>query len=565
MISHYAPKERIARRAFLQRVATVAAGVAALGACSNGRDSAGLTTLQRTIAIGPDGALLGGPGEPYAVRTDLAEAKAGREDRRVSLIAFHHLSDFRITDEESPARAEWQADCPAPSREAFRPQETLSVQMAEALIGQANAVSRSPATGRAVDFAIHTGNAADNAQFNELRWFIDMMDGRPVYPDSGAIGYQGVQTASPNPNYSNLLNEAQQQFTPEGIRYPWYAVRGNRDVLAQGSVAPGERAARIATGAQKVMVLGPDALQEACVGSQVLLGPDSSSTILNDPKTVVRSVGKDANRRFLATTDWLAEHFGTADTPGPAGHGFTPDNVAAGTAYYSFERGPVAVIVLDSVNEAGGAHGSIGEAQFAWLEQELISRSSNYISATGATVQTENPDRLIIVASHHASEVLNNPFAGPVPEERRYQAPELEALLHRFPNVVLHICGHTLAHRVTPHASTQRTDGYWEVTTGSPGSWPMQGRLVEIVDNRDGTLSVLSTVYDSAAAINPGDASDPTPDDGRNQRLYASVARGLGARDPLRDENAPGLAPSDRNVELILRAPLDLSSLPEAT
>lgn len=564
MISDSSLRKAISRRVLLQRLGFAAAGLAALSACNSGREEEGATTLDRTIALGSDGSLLSAPGEPYAVRTDLAEAQGGRPDRRVSLIAFHHLSDFRITDEESPARAEWQSQCPSPNAESFRPQETLSVQAAEALIGQANAISKSPATGRAVDFAIHTGNAADNAQFNELRWFIDMMDGRPVYPDSGAIGYQGVQTGSPNPNYGDLLNDAQRQFTPVALAYPWYAVLGNRDILAQGTAVPNERANRIATGAQKITELGPDALAEACSGAEVILGPDSSPTILNDPGTRLRSVGKDANRRFLSRIDWLTEHFGTADAPGPAGHGFSPDNVANGTAYYSFDRGPIAVIVLDTVNGAGRANGSIGEAQFLWLEQELIARSGSYSDATGATVQTGNPDRLIIIATNHSSDTLNNPFPGPIADETRYRAAELEALLHRFPNVVLHIAGHTLEHRVIPHAASDRNEGYWEITTGSPSFWPSQGRLVEIVDNRDGTLSVLSTVYDAAAPITPGDARDPTPDDGQNQRLLAAVARGISARDPLRDDNARGLAASDRNAELLLHAPLDTSSLPSA-
>lgn len=565
MISDTTPRKAISRRVFLQRVSLAGLGALALGACSDTREDGAATTLGRTIELGPDGSLLSGPGEPYAVRTELGEAQSGRSGRRRSLIAFHHFSDFRITDEESPARAEWQAGCSPPVAGAFRPQESLSVQAAEALIGRANALSRSPATGRPIDFAIHTGNSADNAQFNELRWFIDMMDGKPVYPDSGAIGYQGVQTGSPAPNYGDLLKQAQLQFTPAGLKYPWYAVLGNRDILVQGSTAPGDRATRIVTGAQKVIALGPDALVEACAGTQTLLGPDSSPTILNDPTTVVRSVGKDANRRFLAIPDWLAEHFGTADAPGPAGHGFSPDSVAAGAAYYSFDLGAVSVIALNTVNPAGFAAGSIDEQQFLWLEQELIARSGAYFDAAGAQVSTENPDRLIIVATHHPSDALNNPFPGPNAEERRYQGPDLEALLHRFPNVVLHIAGNTLEHRVVPRPfSGDTTRAYWEITTGSPNFWPMQGRLIEIADNRDGTLSIFSTVYDSAAPVNPGDAEDPTPDDNQNQRLWASVARQVAARDPARNGGASGLSASDRNAELIIRVSLDTATLPTA-
>jgi hypothetical protein len=93
----------------------------------------------------------------------------------------------------------------------------------------------------------------------------------------------------------------------------------------------------------------------------------------------------------------------------------------------------------------------------------------------------------------------------------------------------------------------------------------MQGRLIEITDNRDGTISIFSTVYDSLAPINPGDADDPTPDDGVNQRLLAGVARQLADGDPQSNPEAGGLQPSDRNAELIIEAPFDLATLPRPT
>jgi len=529
-------------------------GVAAWAACAGSNSGPATTTLDRTIDI-EDGALVTGPGESHAVRTELAAAQAGRSGRRRSLALFHHFSDFRILDEESPARAEWQDQCEPPERDAFRPQETLSVQAAEALIERANAIKISPVTQQPVQFAIHTGNATDNAQFNEMRWFVDLLDGKPVYPDSGAIGYQGVQTESPAGDYDDLLRRAQMPFTPSGLRYPWYAAAGNRDILVQGVAAPGERAARIARGAQKIATLGPDALREACGGAQIILGPDSSPTILNDPKTVVRGVGSDGNRRFLSLVDWVTEHFATADTPGPNGHGFSAENIAAGTAYYVVQNGPVAAIVLDTVNPAGFAGGSIDETQFIWLQDRLIDQSSFYFDVQGQQVNTGNPDRLVVIASHHPSDALNNPFPGPNAQERRYQGPELEALLHRFPNVVLYIAGHTLEHRITPRPfAGDPSRAYWELTTGGPLDMPMQARLLEVVDNADGTISIFSTVYDSAAPLNPGDAEDPTSDDGVNQLLLAGVARQVAARDPQRLPEAAGLAPSDRNAELLLTA-----------
>jgi hypothetical protein len=221
------------------------------------------------------------------------------------------------------------------------------------------------------------------------------------------------------------------------------------------------------------------------------------------------------------------------------------------------------VIVLNTVNPTGFAGGSIDEPQFLWLEEQLAANSSIYYDATGQRVSSNATDRLAIVASHHAGDALNNPFPGPDPNVRRYQGPDLEALLHRFPNVVLHIAGHTLQHRINPRPyPDDASRSYWEVATGSPLDYPGQGRLLEIADNRDGTLSIFSTVYDAAIPLNPGDAEDPTPEDDINQRLWAGVARQLAARDPQFDAAAAGLAPSDRNAELLLDLAVDSSTLP---
>jgi len=89
----------------------------------------------------------------------------------------------------------------------------------------------------------------------------------------------------------------------------------------------------------------------------------------------------------------------------------------------------------------------------------------------------------------------------------------------------------------------------------------MQARLLEVVDNADDTISLFSAVYDLDAAIDPRDAGDPTPGDGVNEGLLAAAARGVAAQDPQRDPSAAGLAVSDRNAELLLTAPFDLSAV----
>ncbi len=527
-----------------------------------GGDSEFLTTLDRTIVLGEDGVLGLGPGEPYEVRTELAEAPVGREERRRSLVAFHHFADLQLLDEESPLRGEWQDSCPTPlSTSAFRPQEALTLQVAASLIRQANRVSRSPVTRRPVDFVIHTGNAIDNAQFNELRWFIDLMDGRPLSPDSGGPGYEGVQSESPDLRFPDLLMTAQLPFTPEGIRYPWYMAMGNRDVLAQGSFPPDSASRQIAVGGEKVIDLSPIRKEEVCEDPSILLDPELTREILADEETEVRQVTPDENRRLLSRQEWMQALFDGNESPGPLGHGLTQQNLDDSLAYYTFDHGPFAFIVLDSVNPSGFSTGSIDAEQFEWLEARLAGRSSLFYDAEGSPVEGEGADRLIVIVSHHPLDLLNNPLPGPS-GEARLGGSELEELLHRFPNVIAHIAGHSHENRITARPDPERRGGsYWEIGTTSPVAFPMQARLLEVTDNGDETISLFSSVYDLAAPIDPREASDPTPGDDVNEAELSAVARSVAALDPQRDPEEAGLAASDRNAELLLTAPFDLSEV----
>lgn len=539
-------------------VVILCALLAAVAGCGSDADEEERppTTLDRTIQLQPDGTFLYGPGEEYVVRTELATARADRDLDRESLVVFHHFSDFALVDEESPARSEWLESCQAPVTEsAFRPQESLSLQSAAAIIRAANDVDRSPVTGKAVDFAIHSGNEADNSQFNEQRWFIDLLDGRPLTPDTGAIGYAGVQSEPVFPDYPSLLDDAQAPFVSEGLAYPWYAAMGNRDILVGGNFPPSEAANALAVGDEKLMAIGEAALEQVCAEPAGLLVPGLSDIVFNDPDTVVADVDADEGRRLASRTEWVREHFSSSEGPGPLGHGFSETNRSDGSAYYGFDAGKVRFFVLDTANEGGFSTGSIGAEQFEWLEEKLIQSSSHYFDAAGARVETENEDYLIVIASHHAPSAMNNPFPG-ADEEPRFRGPQLEELLHRFPNVILHIAGHSTENRIAAQPDPQgRTRAHWEITTSSSVGYPMQGRLVEIVDNKDGTISIFSTIYESAAPIKPGDADDPTPDDGVNELLLASVARQVAVTDPQLDLNAIGLAASDRNAELLLAAP----------
>ena len=74
------------------------------------------------------------------------------------------------------------------------------------------------------DFGISLGDDCNNSQYNELRWFLDTIDGKVITPSSGA--HVGATTIDYQmPFYAAGLN-------PE---IPWYQVIGNHDQFWMGS------------------------------------------------------------------------------------------------------------------------------------------------------------------------------------------------------------------------------------------------------------------------------------------------------------------------------------------
>jgi 3',5'-cyclic AMP phosphodiesterase CpdA len=176
------------------------AAVAALAvlAFAPAASAAPFTTVDRTMQdCDGDNLLEPAAGERH-VPVDSSQEEPGcrpesgtpvRLPQNASLLHFLHLSDFQIVDEESPARVELldttqRAPGLNPFSAAYRPQESLTTQVTEAMVRQArNSVS--PVTGKTLDFTILTGDNADSQQYNETRWFIDILDGTtgPENPD----------------------------------------------------------------------------------------------------------------------------------------------------------------------------------------------------------------------------------------------------------------------------------------------------------------------------------------------------------------------------------------------
>src|SRR3954471_16995677 len=149
------------------------------------------TTVQRTIEDRDGDNLLDEmPGEDYTVLPQGGVVSSFRRPNTASILNFLQLSDFQTVDEESPGRVEFldttQRDpFLRPFGAAYRPQEALSPQFVEAMVRQVRNTN-SQVTGEPLQLAITTGDSADSQQFNETRWFIDILDGKQrVDPNSG--------------------------------------------------------------------------------------------------------------------------------------------------------------------------------------------------------------------------------------------------------------------------------------------------------------------------------------------------------------------------------------------
>ena len=156
---------------------------------------------------------------------------------------------------------------------------------------------RGPATGAPIRLVMTGGDNVDNAQYNETRWFIDVLDGGARDPElrpprtcglkrhpatagcAAAAGSTSRMEAATGPatglhggqpprrrrsvasrDYPGLFEQMNRPFRAVGLGIPWYSVFGNHDGLVQGNFAQNGLFDQIVVGCRKVTRYSREAL-----------------------------------------------------------------------------------------------------------------------------------------------------------------------------------------------------------------------------------------------------------------------------------------------------------------
>ncbi len=408
------------------------------------------------------------------------------------------ISDIHITDKEAPNQLIYlqrlHPKLPV-GASLYSGIMLYTTHVLDAAIQTANALHKQ----NPIDFGLSLGDTCNTAQFNETRWYIDVIDGKVITPSSGA--HLGAGTI-----------EYQKSYKAAGLdkAIPWYQTLGNHDHFWMGSMPVDyslRKDLRQSYTTDDVFATGDVLKDSRKINSRdyymgVLDGSTPYGDIIHAGPvgnfTSPPKVAADPDRRSLLRTEWMQEFFKTSSTP--AGHGFNQADAQKGFACYSFvpkSNLPLKVIVLDNTQKEKDdsvdihGHGFLDAARWAWLKKELADGD-----AAG---------QLMIIAAHIPIDVEvtapNSEMGWWTDPQNAVTLPELIAELYRHPNLILWLAGHrhfnTVKAFISPDPSLPEK-GFWQVETPSLRDFPQQFRTFENYANSDGTLSIVTTNVDPA-------------------------------------------------------------------
>jgi metallophosphoesterase (TIGR03768 family) len=427
-----------------------------------------------------------------------------------TLLSFFSISDIHISDKESPTQAIYPGyrfpdpctpgpnGIPIGNSSCYTGAILYTTHILDAAVQTINALHEQTP----FDFGIALGDAIDNTQYNELRWYIDVLDGKMITPSSGA--HKGAKTI-----------DYQQRYQAAGLdeSINWYQTIGNHDQFWKGSAKVNNYLRKTYTGSSvlntgPIISMPPD-FNTVLSQRGLYMGVVDGSTEFGDIIDVgpVENFSKppkvtaDGKRRSLSMKNWMQEFSKT--TSKPVGHGFTKQMAKDEFACYHFYPRadvPIKVIVLDDTDKVGGgAAAALDTKRYNWLVQELD--------------DGENAGELMIICSH----IPIRPYEQPPPSESNPHSPlwslwspyseisenTLLAKLHTYKNLILWMSGHLHRNAVTPQPDPNGDPeyGFWEVETPSLRDFPQQLRHFQIVRNSDNNISIFAIDVDTA--VNP--------------------------------------------------------------
>jgi len=494
------------------------------------------TTRQQTImpiAIAPGTPQIGPSNVPmYAVygysawqwgagtnegrKFDLMPAGYTGATNSVQLLSFFSMSDIHITDKESPAQVPymgWSASFGQPGEgnlniSSYSPVILDTTFHLDAAVRTINALhSQTP-----FDFGMVLGDNCNASQYNELRWFIDVMDRQYITPSSGA--HLGATTI-----------DYQMPFQSAGLdrSIPWYEAVGNHDQMWMGigcPTTPKIQQALVGSNILNISTNGPLLTPGGSEGTGMYVGVVDGTTpygdVINWGLTnnflTPPAVAADTNRHSLtldisSPTNYINEFFNTVSSP--QGHGFSQGITGSLAACYTFEpltNMPIKVIVLDDTcksNEQGQiatfyGGGWVDAARYSWLTNELQ--------------KGQDAEQLMIIATHipiypqdGLFDTNRNNGAQFYPDPANQTETNLIATLHNYPNLLMVMAGHRHVNVVTPFPSPDPAHpeyGFWEVETPSLRDFPRQFRTWDIRRNSDNSISIVTTDVDPQVVSN---------------------------------------------------------------
>lgn len=426
-----------------------------------------------------------GPGVDSGKRLDIMAENytSSAVNPTARLLNFFTITDIHITDKESPVVAVY-GGYKGGNSSAYSATMLYSTHVLDAAVQTINSIHKQ----NPIDFGISLGDVSNSAQYNELRWYIDVMDGQTIDPDSG-----DKDDPVPGP-----YNDYQDEYKAAGLdkSIPWYQTLGNHDHFWVGSYRLVDYVTEAFTGTD-ILLMG-DFMTEGIDTRTAYMGSIDGRTPYGDvfgagpvedfPNGAPQVLAADPDRRPTPKQEWISEFINTSSTP--VGHGFTESNLEDNFAGYSFEPKsdvPIKVIVLDNTQSEDKTDppwlGYLDQARYDWLISELD--------------QGQAEDKLMIIAAHVPLALMGYPTT----TDSDINSTNLVTKLNTYSNLVLWITGHRHRNVVTARKSSDATHpelGFWEVETASLRDFPQQFRIFEIVRNSDNTLSTFITNVDPA-------------------------------------------------------------------